>query len=253
MMSLKELIEKRVEVVSDPDTKIEDIQAIVCTFYRSGHCPSCRGCEQQENIIRECSESYVAKILTRPMHKWSKAFDKVTNREKIPIAEADEIGLNCNTCYMYDKCPKSEKDMSCAFDWGDTAFSDQNADSAINAMISLQMRRVSRAEMFEQMDGGVPDQTLSGEIDRLTKLLEAKQNFKTTRVKATLEVNAPHAISTGENNQPVKGGLLAQIFGTPQVPEKRQIEAPQVNVNSDDYIEAEVVKVTPTPPRSKKQ
>jgi hypothetical protein len=47
-------------------------------------------------------------------------------------------------------------------------------------MIDLQMQRVTRARNMELIDGGMPDQTTSGEMDRLTGLIGMKDNLMLT-------------------------------------------------------------------------
>lgn len=211
MQDLYDDIRTNLLILEDPDREdpIQDAKDIVCSFYRKGACPACNGCHQPEWAVIECKDEYMDTITHRPMRKWSENFTQVEVRSKKPLEEAEKsgLGLNCDSCHISDTCPYYKAKSSCSIDWSDGAPSSMT--SGLRYLVKLQFSRVQRASVIEATDGGVPDDTLSREMDRLTDLLEALHEAEnpTNRFSMTIE-------ETGSGNN--SGGILSKLFGGAQ-------------------------------------
>lgn len=238
----KAAIKANTEKLKNLDTDIEDIKRITCSFFRKGGCPGCRGCEQPDEKVYECTDNYLANIETRPMMVWDSSFNKLIVREKVKFGEISTVGMNCNTCYLSDKCPMHKEDSTCAIDFGVSSEYIQPR-TGLDMLIGWQLERVNRAKAIELSDGGVPDQNLSTEMDRLVGLYEARAEMDTTRIKISAEAkNVP--AGTDEEGQPVqRPSILETLFGgmrnrnLPASPEQKQLDAPPVTIN----VPAEII------------
>jgi hypothetical protein len=92
------------------------------------------------------------------------------------FSEAYGNTLFCDTCVVQDKCPKFEKGMACAFNFKPN-FVTSNPLATLDFIISAQMERVQRMMLFESLEGGQVNKTLSYEISLLEKLNASRVNL----------------------------------------------------------------------------
>lgn len=205
-----EIIERAKKLASESDTN--KIKEVVCKFYQRGNHPDCyspsgcAGCSEPDRILA-CRDMYLSRIFRNPMEVWTPEFDKVTVREKKKVDVIENIGLACNTCYIADKCPEKQTDAMCSIDFTDGNV-DRTPKSILNKMIGLQQERVNKARVHEELDGGVPDQNLSAEIDRLAGLAQMKQELEADKFSLKIE-----ASSNSKEGSREAGGILSRIFG----------------------------------------
>lgn len=201
------IIEKAKQIAETEDLAL--IRSVVCKFYKEGNHPSCydpevcNGCQDDEAVLT-CRKKYLARIFKNPLLRWDSSFDAVKIREKRKVDEIQEMGLACNSCYIADKCPQKETDATCSIDWSDSV-RDRTPKSLINKLIDIQTERVARAKLHEELDGGIPDQNLSVEIDRLHSLAEAKANIDSHKFSMKIESTSPEGAKMG-------GGILQRLF-----------------------------------------
>ena len=239
---MKESIEKRIASIKIAETP-EDLKKCLCPFFDKGGYPDCLTCRRTEADLEECRDYYLERIKLVPQDLWSEEFDKfiVREREQISLEEVVGIGINCDSCYMYDKCPLYKKGYACGIKW------DTNKPNTptefMDFLINTQYERVRRSAVFEKIDGGVPDVGLSGEIDRLHDLVASKTEMG--RERFSLSVEATGAASPANS----VGGILAKLFGgggTSALPEKKRIEIPTTAVSVEsDFQDAVEVKSEP--------
>ena len=248
---MKDDIKKRIELVKESDY-VEHLVKHLCPFFEIGEHPDCMSCRKTESDVLECKDAYLERITKTPMEIWGPDFDKllVESRNKIPIGEIVGIGVNCDSCYMYDKCPMFKSGFECAVDWNDNAPS--TPEGFYDFLVSTQYERVRRASVFEKVDGGVPDVNLSNEMDRLSGFVEGKADLSRERFSLSVEATGASAGSGG-------GGILAKLFGgggsTPkELPEKSAdvIPIPTFDKNEDVAEAVLVEEETPTKKRRKR-
>lgn len=112
--------------------------------------------------------------------------EKVKNKE---TGEYDEVYRSkihvrsesmrvCDTCFLAAKCPMFEENSTCAYDIPIQVETKEQMNSLMNALVSMQTQRVIFMKMAEDAEGGYADPNLSGEIDRLGKLIEKKHSIE---------------------------------------------------------------------------
>lgn len=201
---MNDSVKKRIEAIKaaeDGDT----LRKHVCPFYEKGGHPDCIICKKSDAEVEECRDYYLERIATIPLDIWSEEFDKfiAKERDKTELEDVVGIGINCDSCYMSDKCPMFKRGYVCGIKW-DT--NKPNTPSEfMDFLINTQFERVKRASVFEKIDGGVPDASLSGEMDRLTDFLNIKDNMGRDRLSINLEASGAA--------RPEGGGILAKLFG----------------------------------------
>lgn len=202
---MKETIEKRTKAIMEAESP-EELKKHLCPFYEKGDHPDCLTCRKTEADLDECRDYYLERIKLTPMDIWSPDFDKfiVQSRDTVSIEEVVGIGINCDSCYMYDKCPLYKKGFACGIKW------DTNRPNTptefMDFLINTQYERVRRSAVFEKIDGGVPDVGLSGEMDRLHDLVASKIEMGRERLSINVEATGAATPASG-------GGILAKLFG----------------------------------------
>lgn len=246
---MKESIEKRIALIKSAETS-DDLRRHLCPFFDKGGFPDCLTCRKTDADLEECRNYYLERITHVPQDLWSEDFDKilVKGREQVSLEDVVGIGINCDNCYMYDKCPLYKKGYACGIKW------DSNRPTTptdfMDFLINTQYERVKRSAVFEKIDGGVPDVGLSGEIDRLRDLVASKTEMG--REKFSLSVEA-----SGAATPQAGGGILARLFGgNKELPEKKPIEISATPSSREDVMDiqdaVEIKEAEKVPRRRKK-
>lgn len=128
--------------------------------------------------------------------------------------------LACNTCYKAGECPEYKPDYACAYEKIFKKFDTRDFDDVLDGMHSMtnmNMERMQRLMLFETMDGGMPDPTLTSMIDQNMRLLqmtkqmhEQKAQIVATQRRTIRADGSEETVSSVSNPN---GGILAQIFG----------------------------------------
>lgn len=240
---MKESIEKRIAAIKEADEP-DKLKKCLCPFFDKGGHPDCLTCRQTEADLDECRDYYLERIRLVPMDLWSEEFDKLVVQERETLLDLEEIvgiGITCDNCYMYDKCPLYKKGFACGIKWDTNK--PKTPTEFMDFLINAQYERVKRAAVFEKIDGGVPDAGLSGEMDRLHDLVASKIDMGRERLSINVEASGaatPAAASGG-------GGILAKLFGggAPAIEEKKPIAiaaTPESREGIGEVTEFEEVK-----------
>lgn len=223
---MKESVKNRIDIIKK-SSSASDLVSVLCPFYERGNCPDCITCKKDEATLEKCKDAFLEHVVDHlDMETWAPEFENpiIKDRKKVIIEDVVGIGVNCNTCYMYDKCPMYQVGYACAIDWGSSKPSTPN--DFMDFLIDVQYERVRRSSVFEKVDGGVPDAGLSGEIDRLHNLINSKISNGRDRLSISVEATGGASASAG-------GGILSKIFGGNNAlpeskPETIEIEAETV-------------------------
>lgn len=208
----KEIVERINKIKAS--TTSDDLKRYVCSFYELGSCPDCIGCSKTDSEVEDCKDDFLEKIKTHPIPIWDESFDtlQVEERETQDLSDIVGIGINCDSCYMSDKCPLFKRNSTCGIKWDDKK--PKSPMEFMDFLIDVQFDRVKRASVFEKIDGGVPDANLSSEMDRLSSYLSSRDYM--SRDKFSLNVEA--SSSSGG------GGILSKIFGGTSAPKELPAE-----------------------------
>lgn len=137
----------------------------------------------------------------------------------------------CNTCFLKNTCPGFLADSNCLYDIDLRVRTPAQLRGVLDGIIEMQLQRVIFMQMAEQQSGGPGDPNLSGEIDRLTKLITARQKLE--EQGAFISIRAQ---GTGGPN------IMEQVFGSQAAERLSAIEHP-VSRDADEVI-AEILGET---------
>lgn len=142
--------------------------------------------------------------------------------------------LSCDTCIKAGSCPDYVAGYVCAYNKLFKRFDSRNTDDvedAIASMVNHNLQRMQQQMVFEMLDGGIADPTVTGMIDQNIKLLSLMQSMKSNQkqVVATRKVvmdengKATEVVETVSAN-PAQGGILSKLFSASSSPIKEEIK-----------------------------
>lgn len=211
-MDKKSIIENAIFLKTEEDPLV--IRKTVCKFFKGieGVGNDCDhsstpelACGKDECVL-DCKDTYLRGIFTKPQEFWTADWElPLQNTEAKKLSSESAFGLNCNNCYLSSNCFSFKANTMCSIDWGENDVATEPG-LMLEELIKIQYKRIRRAEMIEQLDGGVPDQNLSSEMDRLTALVAQKNSLGDSRFSMSIE-------ASGKNGGNLGGGILAQLFG----------------------------------------
>ena len=219
------------------ETDIDKIRSVSCDFFRKGGCPkvyssTCKGC-LDEDAVQICKETYLAFIFDRPQDYWTPEFEAPLKREKtVKSKEASSFAQKCDSCYASSHCSFYQARATCSIDFGVEDVDSSDSKAVLDFLIKVQMERLGRLQAFEVADGGMVDQNLSGEMDRLSGLVNAKKSLNTLRINQSAEI--PMGDGGGG------GGILSQIFGNKS--SNNEQERKEIAGQTTEFIDAEIVE-----------
>lgn len=127
--------------------------------------------------------------------------------------------LACNTCYAAQTCPEYKEGYVCAYNKMFKRFDCRNADDIIEAMqgmVNMNMERMQRVAIFEMLDGGMADSSLTGMIDQNMRLLmNMKQVMESQQaiVKQVRTVSADGTVQeTTQVNSNAGSGVMEALM-----------------------------------------
>lgn len=141
----------------------------------------------------------------------------------------------CDTCFLATKCPAFEPNANCAYDIPVQIRTRPQMQALQNSLIEMQSQRVMFMKMAEDLTGGYADPNLSGEIDRLQKLIKVKTELEQDTFSLKVE-----AKGTGG-----QAGMISRLFGRDAgqqaVALDRPVSADHVIEQTSGILDAEIV------------
>lgn len=113
--------------------------------------------------------------------------------------------LQCDTCYIRERCPMMQPRSSCAYEIPVEIRTSTQLAALQDTLIEIQTQRVLRQNMIEQVEGGFADQKTSEEMDRLQRMIAKKHELGKDRISINIEASGG----------PGGPGMISRIFGTP--------------------------------------
>jgi len=128
-------------------------------------------------------------------------------------------------------CPEMQPGAECAFSFPAHVASKNQMKSLQDFALGLQTQRVQLMMMVEQVNGGYSDPNLSSELDRLQRMIKAKQDAE----KMGFTV---HQTTTVQGN----ANVMSQLFG-PEVGQASAALPAPVDTNTV-FVQSDVVEAT---------
>lgn len=126
--------------------------------------------------------------------------------------------LACDTCYSAQTCPHFKEGYVCAFNKMFKRFDVRRVDDIIEAMqgmANLNMERMQRVAIFEMLDGGLPDSTLTNMIDQNMRILSQMKDVYDSQpvVRQVRTVGSDGSIQeTTQVNSNAPVGVMEQLM-----------------------------------------
>lgn len=175
-----------------------------------------------------------------PLMNFDYDTEKVRNKETNEMEDIQVAKLKirsesmriCDTCFLATKCPMVEENSTCAYDIPITIRTKEQMASLMDSMVEMQAQRVLFMKMAEDIEGGMADPILSGEIDRLGKLMKTKHDMEQEGFSLT--------VTAKQNGQM---DVVNRIFGDMTTKSFTALPAPttpELTVSQMDIFDAEI-------------
>jgi hypothetical protein len=152
------------------------------------------------------------------------------SKRQVKIMETPSTGLlQCDTCYIRDKCPAMTPGSDCLYEIPVKVRSGSQLTALQDSLIEMQTQRVLRMSMIEQAEGGYADTNLSAEMALLQKMIKTKVDAG----KDGFSINIANVQTPGG------ASMIARVFGSDTA--EKMGALPAGPVDSEDVWEATVV------------
>lgn len=190
------------------------------------------GNEKLLPAIPEKRETQVIPAMT--VLKVSEDNDDGSTTETPFVVSRSESMRACNTCFLKAKCPGFLANANCLYNIPIEVKTKEQLTAVKNAIVEMQAQRVMFMKMSEDLEGGYADPNLSSEMDRLARLIKAKEDSE----KDTFTMTVTATQSNGGKS------FMERTFGPAAHSKLQQLESP---VKADDLLreseiyEAEII------------
>lgn len=154
-----------------------------------------------------------------------------------PVLKTVDPGVRtCDRCYLSSSCPAAEPGSACAFSLPvEIRTKDQRSD--VNAAIlEMQAGRLFSLRYAEELEGGIINPVLSGEIDRYMKIAKTVEDSEETGFSVKISATQKGAAETG---------LISRLFGRDEGEQARALPHP-ISVEraaiDTGFVDAEVIE-----------
>ena len=106
--------------------------------------------------------------------------------------------MRCDSCTLGDRCPLYKEESICRVPFKEVGGT-SDFPSVLQYLFTLQQKRITLGALQEAEDGGLLDDKLSKEIDRMMRMMQQFKELSDTRDEVTIKAKGT--------------GILAQIFG----------------------------------------
>jgi hypothetical protein len=118
----------------------------------------------------------------------------------------------CNHCYLASRCPQFQENTECAFSLPIEIRTKDQLNSAMRALVEMQVGRVMFARFAEELEGQGLDTSLSTEMDRVFTMIEKLKSISDTRDTVSFTMEAKGT-----------SGVLSRLFGAKAGEQARQL------------------------------
>jgi hypothetical protein len=122
---------------------------------------------------------------------------------------AHEI-LNCNSCHVSGRCPRYKRDQPCGYDVNVRMETKEDLQKALKNLLETGYSRVMTGILFEKLEGGVLDKSVSDEAGKFIKMIQDVQGIYDPRPTTKLTLTSTGAGSDGSVG--TVASALASVF-----------------------------------------
>lgn len=153
--------------------------------------------------------------------------------EEVPVVRYTGTLLRqCDSCYLASRCPGFKEHSECGFKLPVEIKTKDQLQSALRALLEMQVSRVLFARFAEELEGQGLDPALSKELDRTFELVEKFRNISDSRELVRMEIETRSS-----------GGVLSRLFGAKVGETARQLPGGPVSPNQFDNLALDILDV----------
>lgn len=158
--------------------------------------------------------------------------DGVSQDRALPLISSRSESLRmCSSCFLAAKCPAYDPGSNCAYNIPLEVKTKDQLKALQDALIEMQGQRVLFMKMAEDLEGGYADPNLSGEMDRLQKMIKTKQEMEQEGFSLKIEAKQQGQV-----------GMISRIFGRDAGEQMRALPSTLTATQVDEIIEGEVIE-----------
>ena len=139
----------------------------------------------------------------------------------------------CDNCYLSNRCPQFKEHSECAFRLPIEIRTKDQLQSAMRALIEMQVGRVMFARFAEELEGQGLDQSLSNEMDRFFNLVDRFKDINDTRDTIRLEMEARGS-----------SGVLSRLFGAKAGETNRMLDGGGMGSSATNALYSEILDLS---------
>jgi len=153
--------------------------------------------------------------------------------EQIPVMRYQGDPLRqCDSCYLASRCPAFKEHSDCGFSIPLEIRTKDQLQSALRALLEMQMSRVLFARFAEELEGQGLDPALSKEVDRMFELVNKFKEISDSRELVRLEIETRSG-----------GGVLSRLFGPKAGETARQLPGGPLTTSQFDSAAMDIIDV----------
>lgn len=165
--------------------------------------------------------------------------DGVTKERDAPLVTLRSSSQRvCSSCFLSTKCPAYAEGTNCAYEIPVEIKTRPQMQALQGSLIEMQTQRVFFMKMAEDLTGGYADPNLSGELDRLQKMI---------KIKTELEQDS-FSIKVEAKGNTAQAGMFSRIFGREASDQANSLDAPVAadRMIENTFVDVEVLSDIPT-------
>lgn len=153
--------------------------------------------------------------------------------ETVPVIRHQGVLLRqCDSCYLASRCPAFTEHSECGFNLPVEIRTKDQLQSALRALLEMQVSRVLFARFAEEMEGQGLDPSLSKELDRVFDLVTKFRDISDSRELVRMEIETRSS-----------GGVLSRLFGAKVGDSARELDGGPVTSNQLDSLAMDILDV----------
>ena len=216
------IVKERDSYIDDAEYELEDVNEMDLQNAMSKYLPA-KSEKEEAPEIAELDDELFRENDIIPIRdekgRFLKGQRKVLKPKKVYSAKYPKMA--CDSCMVAQKCPEYKAGYVCAYSKMFERFDTRDMGDIIQAMqgiVDFSLGRLQRSMMFEMMEGGIADPTVTTLMNQTMSYLNQLKNLyeqgssEVLRHTKVIRSDGTEETTTQVTN-PQRGGILEKIFG----------------------------------------
>jgi len=120
------------------------------------------------------------------------SIERASNRRNKVVRDADyddraHETMHCDQCHISGRCPRFKSGQPCGYDLNLSLETHKDLQRALKKILEVQYGRVMTSVLFEKIDGGIIDPSVSKEIENIVDLIKNIKSIFDPREEITIQ------------------------------------------------------------------